>query len=342
MDKYLENLIEGTTLNVFNNNDLIFKSSSSWLYPLFELESFLNNNTNKFDNLSAHDTVGGKAAAALMIKLNIKRVNFNLISEKAKNLLDDNNIKVNYSKIIDKLLCKTEDLFEKENSIDFIYEKIKIRAKQVQGLSLKLNNLVIGYNNKEIYKFDYLEINGGESLIIEGENGIGKTTFIKTILNEIEPLSGEILINNKELSKLESKTIGYIKQEKENQDFPISVKEVVSMGINKKLSKTEKSYLIDTSLRKCKVSHLIDRNYYSLSGGEKQKVSLARCLCQKARILILDEPTSFLDKESKTQLITILKALRQGEMPTILLITHDKEIKDELGWNTYKMEKLNA
>ncbi len=342
MDKYLENLIEGTTLNVFNNNDLIFKSSSSWLYPLFELESFLNNNTNKFDNLSAHDTVGGKAAAALMIKLNIKRVNFNLISEKAKNLLDDNNIKVNYSKIIDKLLCKTEDLFEKENSIDFIYEKIKIRAKQVQGLSLKLNNLVIGYNNKEIYKFDYLEINGGESLIIEGENGIGKTTFIKTILNEIEPLSGEILINNKELSKLESKTIGYIKQEKENQDFPISVKEVVSMGVNKKLSKTEKSYLIDTSLRKCKVSHLIDRNYYSLSGGEKQKVSLARCLCQKARILILDEPTSFLDKESKTQLITILKALRQGEMPTILLITHDKEIKDELGWNTYKMEKLNA
>jgi len=342
MEKYLENLIEGTTLNVFNNDDLIFKSSSSWLYPLFELESFLNNNTNKFNNLSAHDTTGGKAAAALMIKLNIKRVNFNLISIKAKNLLDNNNIKVNYTKIIDKLLCKTEDLFENENSIDLIYEKIKIRAKQVQGLSLKLNNLVIGYNNKEIYKFDYLEINGGESLIIEGENGIGKTTFIKTILNEIEPLSGEILINNKDLNKLEPKTIGYIKQEKENQDFPISVKEVVSMGINKKLSKTEKNYLIDTSLRKCKVAHLIDRNYYSLSGGEKQKVSLARCLCQKARILILDEPTSFLDKESKTQLITILKALRQGEMPTIILITHDKEIKDKLGWNTYKMEKLNA
>ena len=342
MDKFLKPLIEGTTLNVFNDNDLIFKSSSSWLYPLFELENFLNNSSTKYNNLSAHDTTGGKAAAAIMIKLKVKRVNFNLVSLKAKNLLDNNNIEAVYSKHIEKLLCKTEDLFENENSVDTIYEKIKIRAKQSVGLPLKIDNLIIGYNNKPIYKFDLLEIKGGEALIIEGDNGIGKTSLIKTLLREIKPIQGTILIDNKEIHKLNSKTIGYIKQEKENQDFPISVKEVVSMAIDKKLSKTEKNYLIDTSLRKCKVINLIDRNYYSLSGGEKQKVSLARCLCQKAKILILDEPTSFLDIESKKQLITLLKALRTGEMPTIILITHDTELKEKLNWNTYKMERKNA
>ncbi len=342
MENFLLPLIEGTTLNVFNGNDLIFKSSSSWLYPLFEFERFLKNSNQTYPNLCAHDTTGGKAAAAIMIKLNIKKVKFNLVSERAQDLLKKNNVELIYDTKIEKLKCKTEDLFKNENDVDIIFQKIKIRAKQGIGLDVNIKGLTIGYNNKSIYHFDSLEIKGGDALIIEGDNGIGKTTFIKTLLREIEPISGTILIDNKPINKLDTKTIGYIKQEKENQPFPVSVKEVVSMGINKKLSKAEKNYLIDTSLRKCKAISLIDRNYYSLSGGEKQKVSLARCLCQKAKILILDEPTSFLDKESKSQLITLLKAFRNGEMPTIIIITHDKDLKEQLKWDTYKMEKQNA
>lgn len=341
MDEYLKPLINGTTLNVFNNNELIFKSSSSWLYPLFEFENFIKESNIIYNNLSAHDTTGGKAAAALMIKFNIKRVNFNLLSEGAKYLFEKHNIKTTYSKIVDKLMCKTEDIFEKESNIDYIYEKIKIRAKLTQGLSIDINNLSIGYNNKIIYTFKALNIEAGEAIIIEGDNGVGKTTFIKTLLKEIPPISGTINVNSKEINKLESRAIGYIKQEKENQNFPISVKEVVSMGVDSRLSKKEKEYLIDTSLRKCKAINLINRNYYSLSGGEKQKISLARCIAQRAKILILDEPTSFLDKESKNQLIILLKALRKSEMPTIILITHDKELKQELKWKTYKMEINN-
>lgn len=342
MENFLKPLINGTTLNVFNNDELIFQSSSSWLYPILEFEDFLKNSEKKYTNLSAHDTAGGKAAAGLMIKLNVKKVNFNLISQGAKDLLENNNVITKYTKLINKLMCKTEDILEKENNIDIIYEKIKIRAKKDKGYPIVINNLSIGYNNKAIYTFDQLNIDGGDAIIIEGDNGIGKTTFIKTLLREIKPIKGNILINNKIIDQLESKSIGYIKQEKENQNFPINVREVVSMGLNSKLNKTEKNYLIDTSLRKCKVFELINRNYYSLSGGEKQKVSLARCLCQKAKILILDEPTSFLDKESKNQLITLLKSLRLNEMPTIIIITHDKELKEKLNWDIYKMEKKNA
>ncbi len=342
MEKYLQPLIEGTTLNIYNNDELVFKSSSSWLYPLFEFDNFLKTVDTKFTNLYAHDTVGGKAAAAIMIKLNIKKVNFNLISLRAKDILEKNNVETHYSQTIDKLLCKTEDLFENEFDINTIYQNIKIRAKQVQGLSITIDDLAIGYNKKIIYSFNKLELAGGEALIIEGDNGIGKTTLIKTLLREIDPIKGKILINDEPINKLATKTIGYIKQEKENQAFPISVKEVVSMGIARNTNKIEKNYLIDTSLRKCKAIHLINRNYYSLSGGEKQKVSLARCLCQKAKILILDEPTSFLDKESKDQLISLLNSLRNGEMPTIILITHDKDLKDQLNWKTYKMEKQYA
>lgn len=342
MENYLQPLIDGTTLNVFNNNNLIFKSSSSWLYPILELEDFLTKSEEKFNNLSVHDTAGGKAAAGLMIKLNIKKVNFNLLSEGAKTLLESNNVITNYTKLIDKLMCKTEDILANENNIEKIYEKIKIRAKKNKGYPISINNLSIGYENNIIYTFKDLHIDGGDALIIEGDNGIGKTTFIKTLLKEIKPIDGTILINNQAFDKLEPKSIGYIKQEKENQNFLINVKEVVSMGLNNKLNKTEKNYLIDTSLRKCNAFNLIDRNYYSLSGGEKQKVSLARCLCQKAKILILDEPTSFLDKDSKLQLITLLKSLRLSEMPTIILITHDKELREQLDWDIYKMEKNNA
>lgn len=342
MENYLKPLINGTTLNVYNNDELIFKSSSSWLYPILELEDFLNNSNKIFNNMSAHDTAGGKAAAGLMIKLNIKKVNFNLISQGAKDLLENNNVITKYTKLINKLMCKTEDILQNENNITKIYETIKIRAKKDKGYPINLHDLSIGYEKKIIYTFDKLNIDGGDALIIEGDNGIGKTTLIKTLLREIDPIKGNILIDNKPIDKLESKSIGYIKQEKENQDFPINVREVVSMGLSSKLNKTEKNYLIDTSLRKCKVFDLINRNYYSLSGGEKQKVSLARCLCQKAKILILDEPTSYLDKESKSQLITLLKALRLSEMPTIILITHDKELKDQLNWDIYKMEKKNA
>jgi zinc transport system ATP-binding protein len=236
----------------------------------------------------------------------------------------------------------TEDLLSKETNIDSIYSFLRIKAKKVSGLSIDMNNVSIGYNKKAIFKNLSLSLKAGEAVVINGENGIGKTTLIRTLLGELPPVSGNITIDGTNISRIEKSTIGYIKQEKEKQNFPTNVREVVAMGIREKLAKKDKNYLIETSLRKCRANHLIDRNYYTLSGGEKQRVSIARTLAQKAKILIFDEPTSFLDHESEEELAQILQSLNTTQMPTILCITHDVELIKKLNWRVYKMERQDA
>lgn len=341
MDIINQELKNGDTLNIFEGKDLVFSSKSNWLNPLFEADDFFNTKSKKYTNLAAHDTAGGKAAAALMIRMNIKRVHFNLISEQAINILEKHNVEVFYDKKVKKILCMTEDLLADETNIDRIYSFLRIKAKRVSGLSIDIKNLSIGYNENAIFKNLNLSIKAGESIIISGDNGIGKTTLIRTLLGEVNPVSGSITINDTNISKIPKATIGYIKQEKEKHNFPTNVKEVVEMGIREKLSKKEKNYLIETSLRKCRANHLLERNYYTLSGGEKQRVSIARTLAQKAKILILDEPTSFLDHESEDELTQILQSLNTTQMPTIICITHDLKLIKKLNWRVYKMEINN-
>ena len=78
---------------------------------------------------------------------------------------------------------------------------------------------------------------------------------------------------------------------------------------------------------------MLNRNFSDLSGGEKQKVSLARCLAQNAKLLLLDEPTSSLDKENRKMVIDIVKSLSVTEIPTIIIATHDNELSSIPGWD---------
>ncbi len=87
------------------------------------------------------------------------------------------------------------------------------------------------------------------------------------------------------------------------------------------------------------MAHLSSRNFFTLSGGERQKVSLARSLCQKARLLLLDEPTSFLDAKSRNTLLEVLHSLTLEEMPTIIIVTHDKDLEADLSWPILHLEE---
>lgn len=111
-------LKNGTTLEIYDENSLIFGSSGKWLYPLFEFEDFLKTFSGNTNNLSAHDTAIGKAAAVLMIRMNIKHINANLISELALNYIDFYN-----SKIAKSENEKVEIFYEKKY-IDF-YVQLK-------------------------------------------------------------------------------------------------------------------------------------------------------------------------------------------------------------------------
>ena len=337
MEPYKQPLKDGLTLCVYNNEELIFSDEGRWLTPLFALEKFLDTYEGDRSNLAAHDTAAGKAAAILMVRMGIKRVHINLMSSLALSYYEDNGVIASYEKMIDKLACKTEALLETLTDSDEMYRLLRMRAKLVTGVSVELQDVSFGYGDTLLFSNLNVTLPEGERLLIQGDNGKGKTTLLKVLMGKLEPTKGKVLIDGFPPSQIQNRTIGYIKQQQVQQQFPVSVREVVSMATDSKLSKERQKWEIDTALRRVGIQELQGRNFYTLSGGERQKVALARCLCQKARLLLLDEPTSFLDATSRKALVETIRALTVNEMPTIIVVTHDKQLEQDLAWPTLSL-----
>ena len=201
---------------------------------------------------------------------------------------------------------------------------------------MKISNLFAGYNNNLVINDFSLDLPIGNRIIICGPNGSGKTTLLKCILGIIKPFSGSISLEKGE-------TISYCKQDFPNSDFPLKVEEVVAMGLFKSKSIKSQKFQkadsrIDDALKKADALNLKGRLFYSLSGGERQKVSLARCYCQNAKILLLDEPSSFLDIQSKKTFLNQMKKLEHEDF-SVIAVTHDEELIKELNWKTIRLNE---
>ncbi len=196
---------------------------------------------------------------------------------------------------------------------------------------IEIKNLTIRYSDgKKIINNLSATINKSENIIINGPNGSGKTTLLKAILGLIPVNEGSITINGNKKG-----FTAYCGQEKSQSDFPISVEEVLKIAIQNNKTKKEKEEIIEKALKATDSETLIKRNFFSLSGGEKQRVSIARCLCQEPEIILLDEPFTFLDKDGREELIEILDKLAQSEI-TVLMVTHQNDAKEHLNtaWRT--------
>lgn len=185
-------------------------------------------------------------------------------------------------------------------------------------------DLSIGYSNITLHENINFQIESGSYTCIIGENGVGKSTLVKTLLGLISPLNGTISIEN----ELKSKDIGYLPQQTQVQkDFPASVFEVVLSGCLNKIglrpfyNKKEKN-LAKEMLAKLGIPHLATKSYSELSGGQQQRVLLARALCATSKILLLDEPTSGLDVATTAEFYRLIKTLN-AEGITIIMITHN-------------------
>ncbi|SDB13004.1 metal ABC transporter ATP-binding protein [Eubacterium oxidoreducens] len=185
-------------------------------------------------------------------------------------------------------------------------------------------NLSLGYDGKVIQKGVSFEIEKGDYLCIVGENGSGKSTLMKTLLG-LQPLLGGEIIFGDDLSKNE---IGYLPQQTLVQrDFPASVAEIVlsgcqgRMGMRPFYGKEEKR-LAKANMERMQITNLAKRCYRELSGGQQQKVLLARALCATQKILLLDEPVSGLDPMITTSMYEQVKQLNE-EGVTIIMISHD-------------------
>lgn len=196
---------------------------------------------------------------------------------------------------------------------------------------LEAKNLSLGYDKNIVIKNLCLKIEEGDFICVVGPNGSGKTTLIKGLLGLINPKSGEIVY--KGLSKTE---IGFMPQESKNDsNFPASVFEIVLSGTlgRKKFhpfyTEIEKSLALE-KLKLLRIENLKNERFSELSGGQRQKVLLARGLVAASKLLILDEPSNNLDPTSKDSLYDIISKLNKQGL-TIIMITHDLDHGNLLG-----------
>ncbi len=168
-----------------------------------------------------------------------------------------------------------------------------------------------------------------EFLTIVGPNGGGKTTLIKTILGLIEPTNGKIKVFGVSPKELNYKDIGYVPQIKTiDRGFPAKVYELVATGLTGKWS-----FLYTKEIRRevrdvltfCGIEHLENRQVNKLSGGELQRVFLARSIIRKPRLLLLDEPATGIDTLAETDFSVLLETLQKDSQTTIIMVTHDWE-----------------
>lgn len=197
---------------------------------------------------------------------------------------------------------------------------------------IELKNLSLGYDNVVVLDNININIEENDFICVVGPNGSGKSTLIKGILGLIKPLKGEVKYNN-----LKQNFIGYMPQEtKVDSNFPASVFEIVLSGTLNRLglkafyTKKEKEIALK-NLKILGIDNLKNKNFSDLSGGQRQKVLLARSLSATSKLLILDEPSNNLDSKSKEELYRVIKELNEKHGITIIMITHDLDHDNLIG-----------
>lgn len=194
--------------------------------------------------------------------------------------------------------------------------------------AVSINNLNVYYESNHALKDITLNIEEGEFAGIIGPNGSGKTTLIKSVLGLIPITSGNITIFGKDIDENRS-LIGYVPQFAEiDKRFPISVIEAVMTAFLKgglrpffRYSKEQKKTALSI-LEKVGIEKLADRQISELSGGEFQRMLIARALAAEPKILLLDEPDASIDPNSREHIYRLLSNLNKEDI-TIILVTHD-------------------
>ena len=202
---------------------------------------------------------------------------------------------------------------------------------------MKFNDVSFGYENKTILENVNLDITKGDYIGIIGQNGAGKSTLLKLMINSISPIKGNIELLGNDIKNFNSwEQIGYVDQKSNSfsSSFPVTVSEVVSMNLASKIGlfkRIKKKHLeeVEEVLKLVGIHEYKDRLIGSLSGGQQQKVFIARELMKSPKILFLDEPTVGIDVNGQREFYRILKELNENLNLTIVIVSHDLFIVKE-------------
>ena len=190
---------------------------------------------------------------------------------------------------------------------------------------LSLRSASVGYGNRDVLRDYSLDVARGELLGIVGRNGGGKSTLVKALIGLLPLRTGSLTFYDRQGQPSIRPSIGYLPQlNRIDRAFPIQVGEVIGSGLTGDVGGEEPSVLLQRAAPDLQIADLLPRPISDLSGGQLQRVLLARAIVSCPELLILDEPNSYLD-ESAELLVREAITQRHKQGATILLISHDRE-----------------
>lgn len=202
----------------------------------------------------------------------------------------------------------------------------------------ELSNLSVGYNKKTLIHDICLDIKKGEIVTLIGPNGAGKSTILKSITRQLEIIGGQVMFDSKEIRSISYKDLStrmaVVLTERLKTEL-LTCHDIVATGRYPYTGRLgilshEDEEKVDDALRAVNALDLGGRDFNAISDGQKQRILLARAICQEPEIIILDEPTSFLDIRYKLELLSILGRMAKKNGITIIMTLHEIDLAQKI------------
>ncbi|MFZ5447792.1 MAG: ABC transporter ATP-binding protein [Thermodesulfobacteriota bacterium] len=208
-------------------------------------------------------------------------------------------------------------------------------------------HLQVSYGSRTVLHDFSIEVPEGVFFIIIGPNSSGKTTLLRTLAGAVKPQQGQVEIWGTPIRYFSKKALARViavVPQRAAADIPFTVREVVLMGRSPHLGWTGLEQPRDLELAEAAmtftdVAHLASRPLPQLSGGELQRVSLARALCQQPRLILLDEPTAALDPAHQVNIMDLMAQLQQEWGLTVVMVSHDLNLAAMYGEQLLLMQE---
>lgn len=199
---------------------------------------------------------------------------------------------------------------------------------------LYTQNLTVGYNGVPLIRDIQIEIRTGEIVTLIGPNGAGKTTILRSIIQQLPPLCGVVWLDGQPLDRMPRKEraqkLSVVLTERIHPEM-MRCEEVVATGRYPYtgpfgLLSQEDRDIVRRTMERVHIAELRGQDFNKISDGQKQRVMLARALCQQPDVIVLDEPTSFLDIRYKLEFLTILQEMSHKQHLTVLMSLHELDL----------------
>lgn len=218
------------------------------------------------------------------------------------------------------------------------YGKAEKREGGVMDYYFKTKQMSVGYQGKPFIRDIEIGLHKGEILTLIGPNGAGKTTILKSIARQLQLIDGVVYLDKKEMRKMSgtelSRKMAVVFTEKIKTEL-MTCEDVVATGRYPytgrfgRLSKDDYA-VVEEAMRFVHVTQIKNQDFTKISDGQRQRVMLARAICQEPQIIILDEPTSFLDVKYKLDFLSVLQELRIQKGLTVILSLHELELAQKV------------